>query len=152
MTQLLNSNSAEPFGLPNTGSSVEFGDTWNVAVAKFNQIISQTGIGTVNFGAFPGGTDTVLTITGQPQILAGSTIDAWIVASPTADHSADEHWVDPPAITAGNIVPGVGFTIYAKSQGPAGGAPDASLANQYGNTPSGAPLAYGAWSIAWQWI
>lgn len=151
MTQLIIAP-GDPLSGPNTGLGTDFGDSWATIVGKINSFFQQAGVTTVNFGAAPGSTDTTTTITGQTQIVAGSTVDAWIVAAPTADHSADEHWVDPPNVVAGNIVPGVGFTIYAASQGPAGGAPDTPLAAfQYGNTQTGAPLAYGAWSIAWQW-
>ena len=71
------------------------------------------GSTTVDFGAFPGATDTVATITGQASIGSGSLVEAWIFPTATADHSADEHWVDPPEVFAGNVVAGTGFTIYA---------------------------------------
>lgn len=149
MTALLIPNNSEPLAGPNTGVSVEFGDSWNAAVAKINQAASQAGTTTVNFGSAPGAADTSTTITGQTNIVAGSSVDAWISPTATADHSVDEHWVDPPAIYAGNIVPGVGFTIYAKCLGDGGGARDGGGQNsQYaGNT-----VCYGQWSVAWQWL
>jgi len=151
MTSLINAP-GDPLAGPNTGLGTDFGDLWAIAVGKINAFFGQTGVTTVNFGAAPGSTDTTTTITGQTQIVAGSTVDAWIIAEATSDHSADEHWVDPPQIVAGNIVPGVGFTLYARSQGSAGGSPDAAFANQYNdNAQTGAPLAYGAWTVAWQW-
>lgn len=151
MTALLIGNNSEPLGGPNTGTSVEFGDSWNTAVAKLNQASSQAGQTTVNFGVAPGAADTSTVITGQPNIVAGSSVDAWIIASPTADHSADEHWADPPLIIAGNIIPGIGFTIYARCQGDDGGGLD-----QFGGAgnfqTSGVTVCYGAWSVAWQWL
>jgi hypothetical protein len=72
-----------------------------------------TGTTTVNFGAFPGATDTSVDVTGQATIAAGSVVDAWIRPEATGDHSADEHMVEPVRIYAGNIVAGTGFTIYA---------------------------------------
>lgn len=71
------------------------------------------GTGTVNFGVFPGSSDTSVTVTGQVSILAGSLAEAWIFPTATADHSADEHMVETIKVFAGNIVAGVGFTIYA---------------------------------------
>jgi hypothetical protein len=151
MTQLL-IPPGDPLAGPNTGLGTDGGDLWSITVSKINNFFQQTGVTTVNFGVAPGSTDTTTTITGQTTIVAGSTVDAWVIAAPTADHSADEHWVDGPKITAGNIVPGVGFTIYAETQGPSGGAPDTPLGSlQYGNTQTGSPLTYGAWTVAWQW-
>lgn len=151
MTALLIGNNSEPLAGPNTGTSVEFGDTWNAAVAKLNQAASQAGQTTVNFGVAPGATDTSTTITGQTNIVAGSSVDAWIIAAPTADHSADEHWVDPPLIYAGNIIPGVGFTIYAKCNDNPGG-PDPAFYELAAGNNSGGVNCYGAWSVAWQWL
>lgn len=41
-------------------------------------------------------------------------VEAWIVPAATATNTADNHWFDSLAVMAGNINPGVGFTIYAK--------------------------------------
>lgn len=71
-----------------------------------------TGTATIDFGAFPGGTDTSLTITGQTGIVTGSIVTASIRAEDTVDHTAMEHIVDPPRVTVGDIVAGTGFTIY----------------------------------------
>ena len=71
------------------------------------------GSTTINFGAFPGATDVSLAITGQTTILSGSLAEAWIFPVATANHSADEHWADKPEVTAGAVVAGTGFTIYA---------------------------------------
>jgi hypothetical protein len=96
-----------------------------------------TGTTTVNFGAFPGSTDTTVTITGQASIVAGSLVEAWIRPVATADHSADEHWVERPEVTAGNIVAATGFTIYAK-------APDEpNIKDQ---------RLYGQYTVAWAWV
>lgn len=70
---------------------------------------------TVDFGTFPGASDALVTVTGQASIVAGSVVEAWIECTPTADHSADEHWVESIEVKAGNIVAGTGFTIYAKN-------------------------------------
>jgi len=75
------------------------------------------GVGVVDFGAFPGGPDASLVVTGQAGILSGSVVVAQIRVADSADHAADEHWVEEIDVFAGNIVPGTGFTIYAKSRG-----------------------------------
>jgi hypothetical protein len=56
--QVINSNSVEPIGPPNLGTSVEQGDTWNVAVSKLNAMFTDlyggglvAGAGTATFGA-----------------------------------------------------------------------------------------------------
>jgi hypothetical protein len=105
------------------------------------------GTTTVNFGTFPGATDTSVTVTGQSSILATSLVEAWVFPAATAAHSVDEHWVDGPQVMAGNIVAGTGFTIYAsvKPQTDAK-APTNSLG---GKTDS--PRAYGSWTVAWVW-
>jgi hypothetical protein len=71
------------------------------------------GTTTVNFGAFPGSSDTSVVVTGQATILAGSLVEAWISPVATADHTADEHIVETIKVFAGNVSAGVGFTIYA---------------------------------------
>lgn len=72
-----------------------------------------TGTTTINFGAFPGASDASVTVTGQTAILAGSLVEAWVFPANTADHSSDEHWLETIKVVAGNVVAGVGFTIYA---------------------------------------
>lgn len=72
-----------------------------------------SGTTTIDFGAFPGKSDASVAITGQASILTGSVVDAWLVATATADHTADEHLVETIRVTAGNIVAATGFTIYA---------------------------------------
>ena len=90
-----------------------------------------TGTTVVNFGAFPGSTDASLTITGQTAITLSSIVEAWLTPIDTADHSADEHIIDSPEVFAGNIVAGVGFTIYAV------------IKDQY--------RKYGQYTVSWRW-
>ena len=93
------------------------------------------GTATVDFGAFPGASDTSVAVTGQAGILSGSLVEAWILPAATADHSADEHIVEELTVTAGNISAGTGFTIYAL----------------HSPTSKGDTLLYGTWNIAWAW-
>ncbi len=104
------------------------------------------GAATLNFGVNPGTTDMSLVITGQTNILSGSSVEAFIIPAATADHSIDEHWNDPPLVYAGNVVAGVGFTIYGRT----------GSGNIYGgNDPLGTQgpgaLTYGAWNVGWRW-
>jgi len=70
------------------------------------------GTTTINFGAFPGTTDTSVAVTGQASIIAGSLVEAWIRPEATADHDVMDHIVDPPRVIAADIIAGTGFTIY----------------------------------------
>jgi hypothetical protein len=57
-------------------------------------------------------------ITGQTTIDAAADIKAWVQGS-TADHNEYEHTRIFPSrvgLGAGDIVPGVGFTIFAESE------------------------------------
>ncbi len=126
------------------------------------------GATVVDFGSFPGKSDTSVAITGQTGILSGSKVSAWIVATDTASHSADEHWIETVQVIPGNIVPGTGFTIYAKntnqlnepgpikldqrSQFAAGlkGGPGRSSENPTAK-PKGTRL-YGTFTVHWQWV
>jgi hypothetical protein len=91
----------------------------------------RSGQTTIDFGAFPGVTDVTATVTGQDDIAAGATVEAFIMPTATVDHSADEHIVDSPASIAGNVSAGVGFTIYGITN-----------TNQ---------LVYGKWTVGWRW-
>ena len=93
------------------------------------------GTATVDFGAFPGASDTSVAVTGQAGILSGSLVEAWILPAATADHSADEHIVEELIVTAGNIVAGTGFTIYGL----------------HSPTSGGDTMLYGTWNIAYAW-
>ncbi len=103
---------------------------------------------TINFGSFPGTTDTTVVITGQNSISATSLVEAWIQATTTSDHSVDEHWIDFPLVTAGNIVAGTGFTIYGivNSKVDANDADSLPYKRNAGNNRS-----YGQWTVNWVW-
>lgn len=123
-----------------------------------------SGATTVNFGAFPGASDASVTITGQTGILAGSKVKAYIIATATSDHSADEHWLETIDVMAGNIVPGTGFTIYAKNTNML----SEPVAEQWASTRVAGPgtgknqirpdagggkgtRLYGEFTVAWEW-
>lgn len=131
------------------------------------------GTTTINFGAFPGSTDTSVNVTGQTEIVAGSTVKAWMIPTATADHSADEHLIGMTQIdvVAGNIVAGTGFTIYAMARHlgtsplempgigrihKASTTSGQNAAPPQGVFPSvgGSDLSrqYGQFSVAWEWV
>lgn len=96
-----------------------------------------SGVTTLDFGAFPGGTDASVAVTGQGSIVSGSLVEAWIRPVATADHSADEHMVESFKVYAGNIQSGTGFTIYGHSTAQWNGWRSHNI--------------YGVWTIAWAW-
>jgi len=114
------------------------------------------GSTTITFGAFPGASQASVAVTGQGAITAGSLVEAWLLPAATADHSSDEHVVDPPMITAGSIVAGTGFTIYATARDGIP-VPDAGPLGTQGQEPTyqghgrTAPMPYGIWNVAWVW-
>lgn len=122
-----------------------------------------SGTATLDFGAFPGSSDTSLAITGQAGILSGSLVEAYLFPAATADHSADEHMVELLEVRAGNIVVGTGFTIYGVNRNeiieplfdpyPDGRPmPPDLIADRRSKTGGFVPLIYGTWNVAWVWI
>jgi len=116
----------------------------------------------LNFGAFPGVSDAVVTVIGQTSILAASLVESWIFPASTADHSADEHMLETIKVFAGNIVAGTGFTIYGfntsqineplEFPGVARFWPTALVRGHMGNSRGGqGTRLYGAWNCGWAW-
>jgi len=87
------------------------------------------GIALLDFGT-AGAPDAAVAVTGQSGIAGSSLVEAWLLPSPTADHSADEHLIEGMDVIAGAIVAGTGFTIYGRSR----------------NT-----ILRGRWTVAWVW-
>ena len=123
-----------------------------------------SGVTTIDFGAFPGVSDAALTVTGQTGIDgASSQVQAWLMAQPTDDHTADEHRIETISVTAGNIVTGTGFTIYAQNTsqlneqlGTAGiDLFRSTAATVYGYTAESVggkgTRIWGKWTVAWRW-
>lgn len=121
------------------------------------------GTAIVNFGAFPGKSDASVDITGQGGILAGSLVEAWIRPVDSADHSADEHILEQMKVVAGNITPGVGFTIYAISTAEKSADDPLNIGRvAFSSAPVGPsppdktesgliPMIYGQWNVNWVW-
>ena len=118
-----------------------------------------TGTSTVDFGAFPGKSDASVAVTGQAGIVSGSIVEAWLFGS-TADHSEDEHFVEPLVVFAGTIVVGTGFTIYVRNNNPIGEMPipdfetsndkTTLLTDQTKGWGLGTRIS-GQWKVAWAW-
>jgi hypothetical protein len=68
----------------------------------------------IDFGA--GAADARVVVTGQSGVTAQSVVVAQVLYEASADHSADEHFVEEMEVRAGAIVPGVGFTILARTR------------------------------------
>jgi hypothetical protein len=118
---------------------------------------------TIDFGAFPGKSDASLDITGQTGIDSASVVTAWLQPADTDDHTADEHRLETISVMAGNVIPGVGFTIYATNNSQRneplvapGMANFRSAATTFygdsgGSVGGRGTRIYGKWSVAWKW-
>jgi hypothetical protein len=115
------------------------------------------GTSTVDFGAFPGSSNTSLAVTGQDAIAADATVTAYIYPTATADHTADEHLVDSPIVFAGTVIAGTGFTLYAVRDPIPLPPPDytvflaAEKLRLSNSSPITIPRPYGLWTVAWVW-
>jgi len=142
-------------------------DDVNAAAARTTLgIVNQTGsqeVTTIDFGSFPGRSDASLDITGQTGIDTSSVVNAWLQPADTDDHTADEHRLETISVMAGNVIPGVGFTIYATNNSQRNeplGKPGidtfrAVAAPVYGYSGESVggrgTLICGKWSVAWKW-
>ena len=106
-----------------------------------------TGSDTFDFGAFPGSLHITKVITGQANIVAGSKIEVWIDTKTSADHSADEHRLEPLKCSYSDIVVGVGYTAHCIY---AGDYPVIDNQRRNIETPnSNRPMAYGVFNFLW---
>lgn len=88
-----------------------------------------TGTAILDFGTTPC-MYAECVVTGQNLISSSSNIKVRILMIDSVDHSADEHFNDDIVINCGDIVAGVGFTVYGKC-----------------NTGK----TYGKFNVAWEW-
>ena len=107
-----------------------------------------SGTAIVDFGAFPGSLHATVAITGQTNILSSSKIEVWIDTKDSADHSADEHRLEPLQCGYSTVVAGTGFTaevIYAGQH-----IVDERPFLRNPSTPNrNSPMAYGKFNILW---
>lgn len=109
---------------------------------------ANAGNATIDFGAFPGKSDTSVAVTGQTGIVAGSVLNAWIRPTGSADHSADEHLVETLKVLAGNIVAGTGFTIYGINAGQFNEPVEEGTRGGRGGRGT---RLYGTFNVSWSW-
>lgn len=89
-------------------------------------------------------------VTGQAAILSGSLVEAWVFPKATADHTADEHRYAEIRVYAGNVVAGVGFTIYAiPSEQIIVRKPVQGFSHRQASL---GPQFQGKYTIAWAWV
>lgn len=76
-----------------------------------------SGTAEIDFGAWPGSNEASVAVTGQTAIAVGSDIVAVVSRESTADHTVGDATYAAllVGLSAGNIVAGTGFTIYARS-------------------------------------
>lgn len=102
----------------------------------------------INFGSFPGAFEASVAITGQTGIVSGSCVAADVLGVATADHSIDEHMIDPPFIRVGNIVAGTGFTIYGYARDQFS---EVTLNGRGGTSSDQMGKCWGLYTVAWAW-
>lgn len=123
-----------------------------------------TGTAIVDFGAFPGGSDANVVVTGQAGILGSSLVEAWLFPAATGDHTADEHLVETIKVVAGGIIAGTGFVIYAVNTSQLNEPLETAGASTFRSAATtvygyAAPSVggqgtriYGKWGVAWVWV
>lgn len=133
-----------------------------ITIAATSGGSANVGTATIDFGAFPGKSDTSVAVTGQGSILSGSVVNAWLFPAATADHTADEHLVETINIRAGNVIAATGFTIYAVNTSytnePVEQLPHPNndfkvnaIPAKKGTVGGIGTRIYGTWNVAWQW-
>lgn len=75
------------------------------------------GVSVIDFGGFPGSNEASVTVTGQSSILATSSVEAWLMAEASDDHTVNDATYASllTAISCSVPTASVGFTIYARS-------------------------------------
>jgi hypothetical protein len=123
-----------------------------IPVLSATSSLPTSGSTTIDFGAFPGSNYASTTITFSDVYDPNAIIDAWILPATTADHSADEHVVDPPLITVTNNGDGT-ITINGV---PSGRDPFVPALIPFGNTansqmpvPQAQVMPYGKWNVGY---
>ena len=110
-----------------------------------------SGLATVNFGAFPGAQSAQTTIALSGPANPSAVVDVWIEPIATADHSADEHAVDPPLVSAQIVGSNLVINAFASGRDwpTPPGTPFGNPANSQMPTSCQQPQPYGLWSVGW---
>lgn len=79
--------------------------------------MSGTGTAVVDFGAWPGSNEASVAVAGLSEILATDHAEAWFMAEPSLDHTANDHAYAATlaALSCSTPTEYVGFTIHARS-------------------------------------
>lgn len=145
-------------GTANSSTYLRGDSTW----ASIPGVTGNSGIEIIDFGPFPGQSDTAITIY-EPTISASSVVQAWLVAADTADHSADEHIAETIQVIPSAAFAGSGFTIYAKNTNTVGSNLSGSVTlgsrskagDQAGfampSVGGEGTRIWGQWTVAWRW-
>lgn len=110
-----------------------------------------SGTATVDFGAFPGQSDALVTVS-SPGITASSLVEAWILPATTPDHSPDEHMVETLAVYAdqSSIVPNTSFAIKVLNNSQLH-EPTLPMGRQGLARGGVGTRIYGRWNLGWAW-
>lgn len=114
--------------------------------------IATSGVGTIDFGAFPGAPSATATVVAANAADPNAVLDVWIAQVATVDHSADEHAADPPLVSA--VSDGAGNIIITGQ--PSGrdlfvppGTPPGNLSGSQAPIGQTQLMPVGKWSVAW---
>lgn len=114
--------------------------------------LANSGVTTIDFGAFPGSPSATTTIVAGDAADPNAILDVWVAQVATADHSADEHAADPPLVSA--VADGLGNIIIVGQ--PSGrdlfvqpGTPPGNLAGSQAPIGQTQLCPVGKWSVAW---
>jgi hypothetical protein len=99
------------------------------------------GTAVLNFGAFPGTSETTADVTGQSGFTSTSLAEAWVVPKATADHTADEHVVEALDVMAAHQADGT-IRIYGSVR---------PFAQTLASAPAQRHRLYGQWTVGWVW-
>lgn len=128
------------------------------------------GTAEIDFGAFPGASDALLTLSGASfvGITTAALVEAYLYPKATVDHSADEHMVETILVMAlpETIVDDTGFQVFARNTSEIfeplelfKGSGNRTIAgsllqpNNFALPRRGGrgTRIYGKWTIAWVW-
>lgn len=113
--------------------------------------MAASGATDIDVGAFPG-VDSYTTTIAAAGCTAASQVEAWILPAATADHSVDEHLVDPPRVIAHSPAAGsFSVTLLAREQ--AAVFATIALKQTSGSKSPGkrnsSAFIFGTWHVGW---
>ena len=119
------------------------------------------GSTTIDFGAFPGSSHTTVDVVAAG-VISTSLVEAWIVPTATADHTADEHIVESVRVVGaylsdGNLrIHGLNTNEVQPPPTPLVVRKDLSARSRSGEAVDAhprpvAPMPYGQFTVGWVW-